>query len=63
MYKRQNLTYRTEELKHREWYVDVDVSKYIAYFIAALNHDVSVSLIIDPHEKIKSLLAERQSGR
>lgn len=51
-----NLTYRTEELKNREWFYEVDVAKYIAYFIAAINHDVSISTIIDPHEKIKLLL-------
>ena len=51
-----NLTYRTPELKNREWFSEVDVSKYIAYFIAAINHDVSISEIIDPHEKIKVLL-------
>ena len=54
-----NLTYRTPELKQRPWFCEVDVSKYIAYFIAALNHDVSVSKIIDPHERIKRLLAAR----
>lgn len=54
-----NLTYRTEELKQREWFCEVDVSKYIAYFIAALNHDVPVSDIIDSNEKIKKLLASR----
>lgn len=54
-----NLTYRTPELLSREWFHEVDVSKYIAYFIAAINHDMSVSAIIDPHEKIKSLLASR----
>lgn len=52
-----NLTYRTPELLERPWFHEVDVSKYIAYFVAALNHDKSVSAIIDPHEKIKSLLA------
>ena len=51
-----NLTYRTPELLSRPWFHEVDVSKYIAYFIAALNHDLSVSAIIDPHEKIKALL-------
>ncbi|MBQ6829925.1 MAG: ribose-phosphate pyrophosphokinase [Clostridia bacterium] len=51
-----NLTYRTDELKKREWFCEVDVSKYIAYFIAALNHDVSVSALVDPHQKIKALL-------
>lgn len=58
-----NLTYRTEALRQREWFCEVDVSKYIAYFIAALNHDVSVSTIIDPHEKIRQLLAEKRQGR
>ena len=51
-----NLTYRTDELKKREWFCEVDVSKYIAYFIAALNHDVSVSALVDSHQKIKNLL-------
>ena len=56
-----NLTYRTEALKKREWFNEVDVSKYIAYFIAAINHDVSISTIIDPHEKIKALLDNHNS--
>lgn len=56
-----NLTYRSDELKSREWFHEVDVSKYIAYFIAAINHDISVSAIIDPHEKIKQLLANRET--
>jgi len=55
-----NLTYRSDELLSREWFHEVDVSKYIAYFIAAINHDVSVSTIIDPHEKIKNLLNSRK---
>lgn len=54
-----NLTYRSEELLSREWFHEVDVAKYIAYFIAAINHDVSISTIIDPHEKIKMLLKSR----
>ena len=54
-----NLTYRTEELKKRAWFYEVDCSKYIAYIIAALNHKVSVSALLDPHEKIKALLAGR----
>lgn len=58
-----NLTYRTEELKNRPWFFEVDVSKYIAYFIAALNHDVSVSALIDPHEKINALLERRRAER
>ena len=55
-----NLTYRMPELLTRDWYVDVDVSKYAAYFVVALNHDMSVSSIIDPLKKIESLLANRK---
>ena len=55
-----NLTYRKPELLEREWFHEVDVSKYAAYFIAAINHDVSISTVIDPHDKIKALLAKQQ---
>lgn len=53
-----NLTYRTPDLLSREWFKEVDVSKYIAYLIAAINHDISTSKVIDPHLKIKSLLTK-----
>ncbi len=55
-----NLTYQMDELKDKEWFHSVDCSKYVSYFVAALNHDMSVSDIIDPHEKIKALLAEHR---
>lgn len=58
-----NLTYRTPELLARPWFHEVDVSKYIAYFIAALNHDLSVGDIIDPHQKIKTLLEATGQAR
>ncbi len=58
-----NLTYRTPELLEREWFHEVDVSKYIAYFIAALNHDLSVGAIIDPHKKIRALLDRTQNNQ
>ena len=54
-----NLTYRKPELLKRDWYFDVDCSKYAAYFVAAINHDMSVSSIIDPIKKIEALLARR----
>ena len=55
-----NLTYRSPELLKRKWFKEVDVSKYLAYFIASLNHDTSVSAVIDPVEKINALLAEHR---
>lgn len=54
-----NLTYISPELLKRPWFHVVDVSKYIAYFIASINHDVSISTVMDPHEKIKTLLAKQ----
>lgn len=57
-----NLTYRTPELLKRPWYKEVDVSKYIAYFIACINRETSISTVIDSHEKIKTLLREHKKG-
>ena len=55
-----NLTYRKPELLERDWYFDVDCSKYTAYFVAAINHDLSVASICDPSKKIEALLAGRK---
>lgn len=54
-----NLTYRTDALLSRKWFHEVDCSKYISYFIASLNHDVSIGNVIDPNAKIKALLERR----
>ena len=54
-----NLTYRQPELLERKWYFDVDCSKYCAYFVAAINHEMSVGSIIDPIKKIEALLQSR----
>ena len=54
-----NLTYRKPELLERSWYFDVDCSKYCAYFVAAINHEMSVGSIIDPIKKIAALLESR----
>lgn len=51
-----NMTYRTPELLERPWFHEVDCAKYIAYFIGSLNHDKSISNVIDPHKKIQALL-------
>ena len=51
-----NLTYRTPDLLTREWYLEADMSKYLASIIDHLNHDVSISKIQSPNEKIRVLL-------
>ena len=55
-----NLTNRKPELLEKSWYFDVDCSKYCAYFVAAINHEMSVSSICDPIKKIEALLKGRK---
>lgn len=49
-----NLIYQPQELLDREWYISCDLSKYIAYIIDTLNHDSSISDLLNPNEKIQS---------
>ena len=58
-----NLNYRIPELLTRPWYVEADMSKYTASIIDHLNHDVSISEIQSPTEKIHDFLEELKSGR
>lgn len=51
-----NLNYRPQAVLDRPWIVDVDLSKYTAYVIDAMNHDASIGDLIDPNKKIVSLL-------
>jgi ribose-phosphate pyrophosphokinase len=51
-----NLTYRIPELLEAPWYIESDMSKYIAYIIAACNFNESVGNLLDPLDKIKGLL-------
>lgn len=51
-----NLTYRSPELRAAKWFVEADMSKYISYLIATLNHDRSLSALLNPYNRIQSLL-------
>jgi len=53
-----NLIYQPEELLKRPYYVNVDMSKYIALLIDTLNHDRSISEFLNPVERIHNLLAK-----
>lgn len=53
-----NLIYSTPELLSREWYVSVDMSKYCSYIIDTLNHDDSISGLLDPKDRIHKLLTK-----
>ncbi len=54
-----NLIYRTPELLSRDWYAEVDLSKYVSYIIDTLNHDLSVSGLLDPADRIENLLVSK----
>ena len=54
-----NLIYRTPELKTREWYCEVDLSKYISLIIDALNHDMSISTLLNHAQRIKPFLESK----
>ncbi|MGI6702380.1 MAG: ribose-phosphate pyrophosphokinase [Christensenellales bacterium] len=51
-----NLTYRRPELKDAPWFIEADMSKFIAYIVAACNQKRSVSDLLDPHDKINDLI-------
>ena len=51
-----NLVYQPEELLQREYYIDVDMSKYIALLIDTLNHDSSIAEYLNPTERIERIL-------
>ena len=57
-----NLIYQTPELLQREWYISCDMSKYIAYLIDTLNHDSSISDLLDPLERIQAIIARYNAG-
>ena len=51
-----NLVYQTEELLSKPYYLNVDMSKYIALLIDALNHDASISEYLNPANRIQRIL-------
>ena len=57
-----NLVYQTPELLSRPYYIDVDMSKYIALIIDNLNHDSSLSELLNPTKRINRLLERYRSG-
>ena len=57
-----NLIYQTPDLLQREWYINCDMSKYIAYIIDTLNHDSSISDLLNPNERIQNIVAKYKKG-
>lgn len=51
-----NLNYLPQGLRDKEWFIEVDMSKYISYIIATLNHDHSLHALLNPVDRISRLL-------
>ena len=52
-----DLIYQSEEMLSRDYYISCGMSKYIAYIIDTLNHDTSLSELLNPYDKIKTIVA------
>lgn len=57
-----NLIYQTPELLSKPYYINCDLSKYIALLIDTLNHDGSISSILNPNERIQNVVGKYQRG-
>ena len=58
-----NLNYRPKELLDRAWYLEADMSKYIAAIVNSFNHDVSIGKALSPTAKLQNLVQKYQAGR
>lgn len=57
-----NLIYQTPELLSKPYYINCDMSKYIALIIDTLNHDGSISSILNPDERIQNVIQKYKRG-
>ncbi len=58
-----NLVYQTPELLQKPYYINCDLSKYIAYLIDTLNHDASISSLLTPIDRINRFLAKNNKPK
>ncbi|MBE6605112.1 MAG: ribose-phosphate pyrophosphokinase [Ruminococcaceae bacterium] len=58
-----NLVYRTPELLSKPWYVEVNMCKYVAYIIDTLNHDDTISGLLDPAKRIHKLVEKHKRAQ
>ena len=55
-----NLVYTNPEVVSRDWYVSVDMSKFVAYIVDTLNHDATLSELLNPVKKIHALVEKHK---
>ncbi len=57
-----NLTYRRPELANKPWFVEADMTKYVAKIIDALNYDESLANLINPAQRVINLMERVKNG-
>ncbi|MBO5203049.1 MAG: ribose-phosphate pyrophosphokinase [Clostridia bacterium] len=58
-----NLVYRRPDLASREWYVEVNMCKYVSYIIDTLNQDHTLSELLNPVKRIHNLVDKHKAGQ
>ena len=58
-----NLTYLPPEIHNRPYFIEADMSKFMAIIIDSLNHDISISSVLNPTDKIHALIAKHNAER
>lgn len=56
-----NLIYRSPELRSKEWYVEVNMCKYVSYIIDTINYDETISNLLNPVTRINNLVAKHRA--
>ena len=57
-----NLVYQSPDLLSRPYYIGCDLSKFVALIIDTLNHDASISGLLDPADRIQKVVAKHRAG-
>ena len=57
-----NLVYRRPGLLEKPWHVDVNMCKYVSYIIDTLNHDATISELLDPAKRINAIVAKHRAA-
>ena len=56
-----NLVYSRPGLKEKPWHVEVNMCKYVSYIIDTLNHDATISGLLDPAKRINTIVAKHRN--
>ncbi len=56
-----NLVYRRPGIMEKPWYVEVNMAKYVSYIIDTLNHDATISDLLNPNQRIAAILEKHRA--